>query len=1024
MEMKELNIKIAILVTLLTFLTLTLNGISVIEGQCVNQASLEWNQRDLERILDQQDRLKKIAYVKNDLVRLVLGVDAQVSYSYFKLEKVVAAYSGRIVNLISMNSEVKAVTVEIPIKRSSIFMSEITEKKMAKFIEPNFKFQCQFVPNDPYWTLQWGPQKIEAPWAWNITVGDPSVLVAVVDTGIDYSHPDLAANYVALGRDWVNGDPDPMDDEGHGTHCAGIIAAVLNNGIGIAGVAKIKIMAEKGLDRTGSGYTDWLANAIIHAVEKGAKIISMSWGGYYHSKLIYEAIKYAYDSGVLLVAAAGNDRVNAKLFPAGYNEVIAVAATDDYDNVASWSNFGDWIELSAPGVQIYSTYPRNNYVYLSGTSMAAPHVSGVAALIWSQFPEKSRDWVRIRLRYTSDDISFPGYDIRSGYGRINARKAVEQPLLNHDLAFYDWEFPPYVEPGSTATVNFTVLNFGAQNEYDVTIQLLIEGALTNFTVISFIANGTSETASVKWNPVTKGNYNVTLYLVPVSGEFSIQNNRVTKFVYVDFPRKALVLSSEGNVLSFVTRNWDELNAKWSSFGDNMIYIDYTTLNKEDITYEEIATTNADVLIISSAWTSEYGWEFTDSEIDAIKRYVLEGHGLIVTEATFYHPVQNNVKLASLLGLNDSLIWNYTTATSLNLIEPSHPLLRGIPNPYSFPEVTTMISLDGLWDDNELEGGKYIALGSNKKTAIVVSERGRVYISPYLESIDPSASQNHLKLLYNAITWSPHELSVSLDAPNYHPLGESLLLNATVHNIGSVNETNVLLQLIINGSTVCSAVIAELKSNSSYTISYLWTPEEGEYNVTAYAAPVKGETFKINNTETKIVKISRFRDVAVFNISAPNAAYKGSIVKIEVLAGNLGELSETFNVTVYCDYTLIATLPVVDLLPKQNITLTLWWNTSALTPCHTYNIWAEATSVSGEVNIENNVFIGVQVKIKMLGDVNGDGNINIYDVVLVASIYGCKEGDPNWNSEADLAPPWGLINIYDIVVITSVYGQKC
>jgi thermitase len=1012
-----MKIKIAILVALLTFLLLKLNDTSMTMEQSINQTNSEWN-------FDQQGLVKKIAYVKDDLVRLVLGVNTRVPYNYFKLERIVTAHSGQVVNVISMNREIKAVTVEIPIKQSLIFMSEVMGKEVATFVEPNFKFQCQFVPNDPYWALQWGPQKIEAQWAWNVTIGEPSILVSVVDTGIDYSHQDLAPNYVALGRDWVHGDSDPMDDEGHGTHCAGIIAAVLNNSIGIAGVAQIKIMGEKGLDRTGSGYTDWLANAVIHSVEKGAKIISMSWGGYYHSALLYEAIKYAYDSGVLLVAAAGNDGVNAKLYPAGYDEVIAVAATDTYDNVASWSNFGDWVELAAPGVQIYSTYPGNKYVYLSGTSMATPHVSGVAALIWSQFPEKSRDWVRMRLRYTSEDIDFPGVDIHSGYGRINARKAVEQPLPNHDLAFYSWDFPPYVEPGNTVTINFTILNFGMQNENDVTIQLLIDNALTNFTVINFITNGTSATTSIKWNPDTEGNYNVTLYIVPVFDEFYVQNNIVTQFIHVGFPRKALVLNSEGNVLSFVTRNWDELNTKWSFFGNVMIYIDYKTLNKEDITYEEIAATNADVLIISSAWSSEYGWEFTDSEIDAIKRYITEGHGIIVTEATFYQLVPNNVKLASLLGLNGSLIWNYTTTMSLNIVEPNHPLFAGIPNPYSFPEVTTAVSLDGLWDTNELAGGKYVALECNKKSAIVVSERGRVYISPYLESIDPHISQNHLKLLYNAITWSPHEISVSLDVPQYIPLGESLMLNATVHNLGSINETNVLLQLMINSSTVCSKVITELSSSSSYTISYFWTPEEGEYNVTAYAAPVNGETFKINNTQTRVVRVSHFRDVGLFNISAPNAAYKGNTIKIEVLVGNLGELSETFDVTVYCGYTPITTLHVVDLLPKQNVTLALWWDTVALEPCHTYNIWAEATTLPGEINVENNVFIGVLVKIKMLGDVNGDGKINIYDVVSVASIYGCKEGEPDWDAEADLAPPWGLINLYDIVVITSVYGQTC
>jgi hypothetical protein len=305
------------------------------------------------------------------------------------------------------------------------------------------RVQVESLPNDPYWSLQWGPKKIEADWAWNATFGDPSILVAVIDSGIDYNHPDLAANYVGLGYDWVNNDIDPMDDYGHGTKVAGIIAASMNNGIGIAGLAQVKVMAEKVFDKEGTGWNSWVADAILHATDQGAKIISMSLSTGSNDSLIYSAVKYAYENNVLLVAAAGNEEDDAKRYPAAYDEVIAVTSTDENDQKADTSNFGDWVELAAPGEDIFTTdlldenLPPDYQYYRwgSGTSFACPHVSGLAALIWSQFPNATRDWVRNRLRDTADDLGDPGFDIIYGYGRINARKAFNgtSPSVHYTL---------------------------------------------------------------------------------------------------------------------------------------------------------------------------------------------------------------------------------------------------------------------------------------------------------------------------------------------------------------------------------------------------------------------------------------------------------------------------------------------------------------------------------------------------------------------------------------------------------------
>ena len=800
----------------------------------------------------------KFAYIDGNKTRLIVGVDSEEPTSFLELEKIAAKHQAEIVNTVSIGGQVRAAVVELLLASVTAFVEEVHTVGLASYVEPDMKVQAQFVPNDPYWNLQWGPQKIEADWAWNTTVGDPSVLVAVVDTGIDYTHPDLAANYVALGYDWVNMDADPWDDHGHGTHCAGIIAAAINNNVGIAGLAQVRIMAEKVLNNAGGGYWDWIANGIINATDSGADIISMSLGGYSDSELVHEAVRYAYDAGVLVIAAAGNDNTNMKLYPAGYDEVIAVAATDQYDSKASFSNWGEWIELAAPGVSIHSTVPWG-YESWSGTSMATPHVSGVAALVWSRYPNKTRDWVRLWLRYTANDLGDPGFDVYYGYGRINARKAVEQTPAAHEMIAYEWRTPPYVEPGALAIVNATILNFGDNDETDVSVQLLANDTVVDSTLIGSLASGNSTPVSLTWNPTVEGLYNVTLYVVPVPGETSVENNVVWKYVYVGFPLKAVVLHSAGNIQGNIITNWQVLNNEWHMFGDTMVYIDYTTLNKEVITYEDIASTEADVLIISCAYDPGMGWQFIDSEIEAIKRYVLEGHGLIATAGTLYYWVPNNNKLAPLFGMNETATWSATQTDLLHLVNTTHPIFANVPNPLVFPQVGTALPFDGRWDSNELVEGKYLALGHYQESAIV-TYRGLVYISPWLEVI-PAYYHHHLQLLYNAITWSryqkpQHELGVSLEAPEALKPGQSALLNATVSNMGLSNETNVELQLLINDAIVDSTTIRELWAGDSYTLGHLWTPTiEGIYNITAYAFPVYGEDDITNNVKSVKVIVS-------------------------------------------------------------------------------------------------------------------------------------------------------------------------
>jgi subtilisin family serine protease len=371
-----------------------------------------------------------------------------------------------------MNNKTQNIVVTIPTDKVTDFIKDVSKNNSVKYVEPNWKSYIDATPNDPEWINQWGPRKIQANLAWNRQRNNSTVLVAVIDTGIKYDHPDLAANYAPLGYDWVNNDPYPMDDHGHGTHCAGIIAATINNSVGIAGLAQVKVMAEKALTREGWGYDDNLANAIIHAVDHGAKIISCSWGSSEDSQLIRDAIRYATSAGALVIAAAGNSGTNTKHYPAAYPEVIAVTATDENDNLASFSTYGDWVDLAAPGTSIYSTYLWNTYVSLSGTSMACPHVAGVAALVWSRYPEMTNEQVRSQLFYTADDLGSDGFDIHYGHGRVNARKAVANSIALIGSKVAD---------ASTNSVHFLYVNPDANTKPDTAYDAIASGILYGFS---------------------------------------------------------------------------------------------------------------------------------------------------------------------------------------------------------------------------------------------------------------------------------------------------------------------------------------------------------------------------------------------------------------------------------------------------------------------------------------------------------------------------------------------------------------
>ncbi|WP_459503160.1 S8 family peptidase [Bacillus sp. C1] len=291
----------------------------------------------------------------------------------------------------------------------------------VEYAEPNYYFHAFWTPNDPYFNNQYGLQKIQAPSAWDNQRSDPDVKIAIIDTGVQGSHPDLASK-VIYGHDYVDNDSQSDDGNGHGTHCAGIAGALTNNNIGIAGVApQSSIYAVRVLDNQGSGTLDAVAKGIREAADSGAKVISLSLGASSGGTALQQAVQYAWNKGAVIVAAAGNDGNTKPNYPAYYNEVISVASTDRLDRKSSFSTYGNWVDVAAPGSSIYSTYKGSSYQTLSGTSMATPHVAGVAGLLANQ--GYSNVEIRKIIETTSDKISGTGTYWKNG--RVNASKAVQ-----------------------------------------------------------------------------------------------------------------------------------------------------------------------------------------------------------------------------------------------------------------------------------------------------------------------------------------------------------------------------------------------------------------------------------------------------------------------------------------------------------------------------------------------------------------------------------------------------------------------
>jgi subtilisin family serine protease len=330
----------------------------------------------------------------------------------------------------------------------------LNDDPAVAYAEPNFRYRAFVDPNDPGYGQQWAHTTIRSSAAWDITTGSADLIIAIIDSGIDSGHPDLASKIVS-GYDFVDNDDIPHDLNGHGTHVAGIAAAATSNATGVAGTDwQARIMPVRVLDYAGQGYASDIAEGITWAYQHGAKVINLSLGGPSPSETMQNVINNAHAAGSLVIAAMGNCRdadppfcptANPTMYPAAYAHVMAVAATAPLDSYTFFSQYGDHCDIAAPGGEmsgyhdpdgIYSTMPTypvymttvynyyQGYDFVHGTSQAAPYVAGLAGLVWAADPTLTVDEVQSTIETTAVDLGPGGWDPDYGHGRIDARAAV------------------------------------------------------------------------------------------------------------------------------------------------------------------------------------------------------------------------------------------------------------------------------------------------------------------------------------------------------------------------------------------------------------------------------------------------------------------------------------------------------------------------------------------------------------------------------------------------------------------------
>ncbi len=430
-----------------------------------------------------------------------------------------------------------------------------------EYIQKSTTYTMDLIPNDSLISQQWALEKINAFDAWDITQGADTVLLAIIDTGIDYDHPELKNKifinagevgidnqgrdkqsnnidddgngfiddyqgwdftdrvgfpFDSTGGDYLNWDNNPIDENGHGTYIAGIAGAESNNISGVSGTApNIKMLNLRAFDPSGYGEEDDVAAAILYAVQSGAKVINMSFGDNSFSFVLKDVIQFAYSQNIVLVGSAGNSGSPNPHYPSGYSEVIAIGNSTQEDFVSSSSNYGSTIDLVAPGTLILTTDRNNNYAVISGTSASAPFVSAAAGLILS-LQNFTNEEVKQILKSTSDDIDSPGWDLKSGAGRLNLFKAVS--VIAPSIIKFHYPLQDFSTLNDTISIYASVLS-----PYFISYNLYYGMGFNPENWITLIENGLNQFSNQKIFTLDISDLSDTVYTLRL--EVQLNNGR-------------------------------------------------------------------------------------------------------------------------------------------------------------------------------------------------------------------------------------------------------------------------------------------------------------------------------------------------------------------------------------------------------------------------------------------------------------------------------------------------------------------